>query len=76
MRRTQTIWDRPFDNILLDQVLDNKLITLTDGKGEDRQWFYDERNLATTKTYPLTTGNDFYTTTYDALRRPVVKTDQ
>ena len=42
MRRTQTIWDRPFDNILLDQVLDNKLITLTDGKGEDRQWFYDE----------------------------------
>ena len=56
--------------------MDNKLITLTDGKGEDRQWFYDERNLATTKTYPLTTGNDFYTTSYDALRRPVVKTDQ
>ena len=66
------------NNITTSHTYDknNNRISLTDGKGDQRQWLYDKRNLVTTKTYPSTRGNDFYTITYDALRRLVVKTDQ
>jgi len=53
----------------------NNLSSLTDGEGQVRTWTYDARNLAIEKRYPGA-ATDFYTCTYDALQRMLLKTDQ
>ena len=52
------------------------IIVLTDGKGNQRHWFFNERNLNVTKVYPGAGGNDFYTQNFDALGRVSIKVDQ
>jgi YD repeat-containing protein len=62
----------------------SNLLTLTDPDGKARSWTYDQRDLPTRKEYaghtpgssPGAAGHDAVDHTYDALGRPLIRTDQ